>query len=123
MPVSTEYLALVGAREVIIEVLRARRLVAGLTARISLVIPAFFYLRHRKSRNTLRILHEHFPGMVSDPIRTSVRLSEAPSHKLTIFEYDPQGPGSQDFSRLAEKVERNGRETATETQKKSQRNR
>ena len=110
VPVSMEYLALVGAREVIIEVLRARRLMGGQTARVSLVIPSFYYVRHRKSRDTLNMLQDHFPGMVSDPVRASVRLSEAPSHQLTIFEYDPDGPGSEDYARLAERVAGNDRD-------------
>jgi len=110
VPVSMEYLALVGAREVIIEVLRARRLMSGQASRVALVIPSFYYVRHRKSRDTLAMLHDHFPGMVSDPIRASVRLSEAPSHQLTIFEYDPDGPGSEDYARLAERVAANDRD-------------
>jgi chromosome partitioning protein len=118
VPVSMEYLALVGAREVIIEVLRARRLMGGQTARVSLVIPSFYYVRHRKSRDTLSMLQDHFPGMVSEPIRASVRLSEAPSHQLTIFEYDPDGPGSEDYARLAEKVAANDRDTSRRSKEK-----
>ena len=118
VPVSMEYLALVGAREVIIEVLRARRLMAGQAARVALVIPSFYYVRHRKSRDTLAMLQEHFPGMVSDPIRASVRLSEAPSHRQTIFEYDPEGPGSQDYARLAERVVADGRDTSRQGKQK-----
>jgi len=114
VPVSMEYLALVGVREVIIEILRARRLMAGQTARASLIIPTFYYAQHTKSHETIKMLHAYFPGMVSDPIRCSVRLSEAPSHQLTIFEYDPDGPGSQDFARLVEKVAGNGGEFSEE---------
>ena len=109
VPVSMEYLALIGAREVIIEVLRARRLAGGQAAHVSLVIPSLYVERHIKSRETLKLLRDHFPGMVSSPIRATVRLSEAPSHQLTIFEYDPDGAGSQDFAQLAAEVI-NGRE-------------
>jgi len=104
VPVSMEYLALMGARLVVIEVLRARRLMAGRSARLSLVIPTFYDARHLKSKETMQMLQRHFLDMVSEPIRASVRLSEAPSHQLTIFEYDPDGPGSQDYARLAERV-------------------
>ncbi|MBC7242026.1 MAG: ParA family protein [Anaerolineae bacterium] len=107
IPISMEFLALVGAREVIIEILRARRLFSSHTARISLVIPSFYDVRHAKSHQTLRMLEEYFPGIVSNPIRATVRLSEAPGHQQTIFEYDPKGPGSQDFAELAERVIRN----------------
>jgi chromosome partitioning protein len=107
VPVSMEYLALMGARLVVIEVLRARRLMAGRSARLSLVIPTFYDARHLKSKETMQMLQRHFLDMVSEPIRASVRLSEAPSHQLTIFEYDPDGPGSQDYARLAERVAAN----------------
>lgn len=108
VPVSMEYLSVVGARLVIIEIMRARRLTAGQVARLSLVIPTFYDRRYTKSRETIEILNRHFPGMVSDPIRTSARLSEAPSHHLTIFEYDPSGPGSMDYARLVERVVSHG---------------
>ena len=104
VPVSMEYLALVGARDVIIEVLRARRLSEGNSAQIALIVPSFYYDRHIKSRETVAMLSNRFPGMVSEPIRASVKLSEAPSHQRTIFEYDPDGTGSQDYAMLAEQI-------------------
>lgn len=104
IPVSMEYLALVGAREVIIEILRARRLMEEHTARVSLVIPSLFDQRYTKSHEIIQLLQNYFPGLVSNPIRASVRMSEAPSHQLTIFEYDPEGPASKDFEELAERV-------------------
>lgn len=104
VPVSMEYLALLGARKVIIEVLRARRLTEDRSAQLSLIVPSFYDERHVKSRQTVSILNRWFPGLVTHPIRASVRLSEAPSHRLTIFEYDPDGPASQDFARVAKEV-------------------
>jgi len=110
VPVSMEYLALVGAREVIIEVMRAQRLAHGQSAHISMVIPTFYDKRYSKSDDTLKILRDHFPGIVSAPIRASVRLSEAPSHQLTVFEYDPDGPGSQSYAEVAKRVVESGKE-------------
>jgi len=104
VPVSMEYLALVGARQVIIEVLRARRLYPNRSVHISLVIPTFYNSRLRKTGEAMRMLERYFPGAVSPPIRTTVRLSEAPGHRKTIFEYDPKGPGAEDYHRLALRV-------------------
>ncbi len=104
VPVSMEYLALVGARQVIIEVLRTRRLRPKYSTFISLVIPTFYDKRLRKTAEAMRILERYFPGAVSPPIRITVRLSEAPSHHQTIFEYDPGGRGAEDYNRLAERV-------------------
>ena len=40
--------------------------------------------------------------------RASVRLTEAPSHRKTIFEYAPRSSGAADYSRLAERVLQDG---------------
>jgi chromosome partitioning protein len=104
VPVSMEYLALVGARTVVIEVLRSRRLAEGQSARLSLVIPSFYSSADADSNEILQMLHHHFPGIVSHPIRMSRFLTEAPSHRRTIFEYDPRGNGSIDYARLVEQV-------------------
>ena len=115
VPVSMEYLALLGAKKVIIEVLRARRLTEQRSAQLSLIVPSFYDERHVKSRETMTMLNRWFPGLVTHPIRASVRLSEAPSHRRTIAEYDPDGPASQDFARVAEEVmDRDGRLTTDE---------
>jgi hypothetical protein len=34
------------------------------------------------------------------PIRVNVQLKEAPSHRLTIFEYAPKSSGAEDYTRL-----------------------
>lgn len=104
IPVSMEYLAVVSARLVVIEIIRARRLSPGHPVRLALVIPTFFDRRYSKSHEIVAMLQQHFPGIVTEPIRASARLSEAPSHHLTIFEYDPTGPGSIDYTRLVERV-------------------
>jgi chromosome partitioning protein len=109
VPISMEYLALLGARDAIIEILRARRLSGDRSARLALVVPTFYSERQLKSQDMLRVLRERFPGMVSPPIRVSVRISESSSHQLSIFEYDPHGPGSEDFAQLADDVVARGR--------------
>jgi chromosome partitioning protein len=104
VPVSMEYLALVGARSVVIEVLRSRRLANGHSANLSLVIPTFYAAALRRTREVLELMQRHFPGIVSNPIRACTALSEAPSHHRTIFEYDARGVGSRDYAQLAELV-------------------
>lgn len=113
VPVSMEYLALVGARQVIVEVLRARRLYPNRSVHISLVIPTFYNSRLRKTGEAIRMLEKYFPGAVSPPIRTTVRLSEAPGHRKTIFEYDPKGPGAEDYRCLALRVMKDAKRQTT----------
>ncbi|MCW5828858.1 MAG: ParA family protein [Deltaproteobacteria bacterium] len=51
-------------------------------------------------------LEQSYPGRVfQSVIRPTVRLKEAPSHELSIFEYDPNGNGSRDYRALALEVE------------------
>ncbi len=51
-------------------------------------------------------LEQSYPGKVFQAvIRPTVRLKEAPSHELSIFEYDPGGNGARDYRALAEEVE------------------
>jgi len=41
---------------------------------------------------------------VTEPVRKNVRLTEAPSHHQTIFEYSPSSKGAVDYTRLVERV-------------------
>ncbi len=51
-------------------------------------------------------LEQSYPGKVfKSVIRPTVRLKEAPSHELSIFEYDPNGNGARDYRSLAGEVE------------------
>jgi chromosome partitioning protein len=52
-------------------------------------------------------LHEHFNGHVFNTvIRLCHRLQEAPSHGMTIFEYDRESPAAEDYNTLALEVMR-----------------
>jgi chromosome partitioning protein len=46
----------------------------------------------------------HFANTFKTVIPRSVRLSEAPSHGLSIFEYDPSSRASAAYESLAEEV-------------------
>jgi chromosome partitioning protein len=103
IPISMEYLALVGVRQIIDNILRmsARN---GHDIRISAVVPTFYQSNLRKSREILRALRTHFRDRLAEPIRANVRLSEAPSHRKTIFEYSPRSHGASDYRRLVERI-------------------
>ena len=76
----------------------------GYEVEILLILPTFFDQRTRKSHEVVAILKRHFGKLVADPIRTNVRLAEAPSFKKTIFEYSPKSYGAQDYAKLVERV-------------------
>jgi len=104
LPVSMDYLALVGVRQ-ILENLKMVREILEHQIEVSLVIPTFFDVRNRKSHEILEGLQKHFADKVTAPIRANVRLAEAASFHKTIFEYAPNSYGAQDYWRLVERVQ------------------
>lgn len=71
---------------------------------LTFVVPTFLDRRVSKSGEILELLQTHYPTLLCDPIRYNVRLSEAPGHGQTIFEYAPSSTGAQDYSALAHTV-------------------
>lgn len=71
---------------------------------IRYVLPTFMDGRVKKSAEILAQLGSHFGGKLCDPIRYSVRLSEAPAFGQTIFEYAPGDRGAVDYGKLIERV-------------------
>jgi chromosome partitioning protein len=102
IPVSCDYLALVGVKQVL-RTLKDIDRHLGHTVRISGVVPTFFDARTRLGREAVDTLSGHFKDRLYEPIRRSTRLAEAPSHRQTIFEYAPQSSGADDYRRLVER--------------------
>jgi chromosome partitioning protein len=107
VPVSMNYLALIGVRQVI-QTLKSIGRVPEHRTRLFLVVPTFYHARLRKDREIMESLHHHFESKVAEPIRTSVRLAEAPGHQMTIYEYAPGSSGAIDYACLAERVFNSG---------------
>jgi chromosome partitioning protein len=107
VPVSMEYLALLGTKQVV-ATLQTINQTQDHRVTLSLIIPTFYHSGHRKSNEVLEILKRHFAGQVALPIRTNVRLSEAASHYLTIYEYAPRSYGAADYAQLVERVINDG---------------
>jgi chromosome partitioning protein len=69
------------------------------------VIPCMYDVRKGLARETVEEIQKYFKGKVfKTRIRTNVRLAEAPSHGLTIFEYAPDSNGAEDYMALAREV-------------------
>lgn len=103
IPVSTDYLAMVGVRQVI-DTLKNIGRIPDHQLRLTSVVPTMYYERLRKDRDVLQLLEHYFRGKVADPIRSNVKLAEAASHQQSIYEYAPQSYGAVDYARLVERV-------------------
>jgi chromosome partitioning protein len=118
IPVSCDYLSLVGVKQVL-KTLKDIERHLGHSVRIAGVLPTFFDSRIRLAREALETLRGHFRDKLMDPIRRSTRLAEAPSHRQSIFEYDGESPGADDYRRVVERVIERESATAAPTARRS----
>lgn len=102
IPVSMEVLALQGMGEFLDRVDQVQRYREALEIRG--VIPTFFDARVRKSAEILEQLERHFPDTIWPSVRYNSKLSEAPGHGQTVFEYAKNSNGASDYARLAERL-------------------
>lgn len=107
VPVAMNYLALVGTRQVI-QKIKSISQKTNRHAHLALIVPTFYYSKLRKDREIMQILERHFGDKITEPIRTSVMLSEASGHQMSIYEYAPRSTGALDYARLVERVANDG---------------
>ena len=103
MPVSMDYLSLMGTRQVI-ETLKEIGRIPDHQLRLSLVVPTFYYGRLRKDRAVINTLHKYFNRQVADPIRSNVKLAEAPSFGEPSVLYDVLSQGAQSYLALCREL-------------------
>ncbi len=99
IPVSCDYLSLVGVKQ-ILKTLKMVNEILHHPITILGVLPTFYDRRNRISHEAVRTLKDYFGDKVLPPIRINTRLKEAPSHRMTIFEYAPDSAGAKDYMRL-----------------------
>ena len=73
------------------------------------VLPTFMNRRARKCEEILGHLKLHFGELLCEPIRYSVRLSEAPGYGQTVFEYAPGCSGAQDYRELTKRIKKDAK--------------
>lgn len=101
IPVSCDYLALIGVKQV----LRTLRRVGendGRQVRIAGVVPTFYDVRNRVCVDALGYLRKTFGERTLPPVRVNTKLAESPSVKKTIFEHAPDSNGARDYIRVVE---------------------
>lgn len=107
VPVLMSYMAMIGTRQVI-ETLKSIGQIPDHRVRLYLIVPTVYSARVRQDREVLGILQRHFGNRVAEPIRRNMKLTEAPSHHMTIYEYSPRSRAAADYKRLVERVLRDG---------------
>lgn len=104
IPVQAEFFALQGMAQLHDVLGRVKR---RLNPNLDLIgILVGMYTKQRNlSREVVAELRQHFGELVFDTlVRVNVRLAEAPSHGMTIFEYDPHCAGAEDFRTVANEL-------------------
>lgn len=105
IPVSCDYLSLVGVRQVLRTLKNVKTLLKHDVSLLG-VLPTFFDVRNKISREAVEALTEHFGERCLPPIRVNTRLREAPSKRKTIFEHAPDSHGALDYLALVERIVR-----------------
>lgn len=104
IPVQAEYFALEGLGQLLNTINLVRQNVKPELNILGAVI-TMFDKRVRLSRQVMEELYKFFPDKIfRSVIPRSVRLSEAPSHGLTIHHYDSGSTGAKAYERLAREV-------------------
>lgn len=111
LPVSMEYFSLIGVRQLLNNIKILNKLF-DIQINVFRVVPTFFDIRTVKSREILKSLGRVFGNRVTEPVRLSVDLSEAPGRHLSIFEYAAESKAAKDYLKLIMEVTNGKAKTA-----------
>jgi chromosome partitioning protein len=101
VPVSCDYLSLVGLQQLLRTIKHVQGSL-GHDVQLGAVLPTMYDGRSKHAQDSLKSLREHFGHRALPPVRTCVKLKEAPSVKRSIFEYAPDSTGAADYLRVVE---------------------
>jgi len=100
IPVQCEYMALEGLSHLTSTIERVRENLNPSLAIVGLLL-TMYDSRTKLAQAVVDEVRAHFPQTFTTVIPRSVRLSEAPSHSKTVFEYAPQSRGAEAYADLA----------------------
>jgi chromosome partitioning protein len=105
VPVPLTYLALDGCAELMRTISTVRERYAHPKLRVTMVVPTF-YRRTKLAHDILEKLKARFPKEIAQGvIGYHVRIDEAQSKGLSVFEYSPRDRGARAMAELAEELE------------------
>jgi chromosome partitioning protein len=104
--IQTEFLALQGMSR-LVEILKVLKKRLNPKLEIAGIVPCLYDSRLKLAREVLAEIRAHFPGkVVESPVRSNVKLAEAPSFGQTIFQYAPESNGARDYMAVAREIAR-----------------
>jgi chromosome partitioning protein len=104
VPLQCEYFALEGISELVATI---KRIQGGLNPRLDIagILLTMYDDRTNLSKDVAEEIRSHFAGKVYDTVvPRNIRLAEAPSHGLPIFQYDIKSRGAQAYLALAREL-------------------
>ena len=104
VPLQCEYFALEGISELMATV---KRIQGGLNPRLAIagILLTMYDDRTNLSKDVAEEIRSHFAGKVYDTVvPRNIRLAEAPSHGLPIFQYDIKSRGAEAYLALAREL-------------------
>jgi chromosome partitioning protein len=102
-PVACDYLSLVGVRQVLRTIKQVNKLLEH-PIRLWGVLPTQFDGRARICHEAFETLRDHFGSLCLEPIRTNIRVKEAPSQGKTLFEYAPGCNAAADYLKIVDQL-------------------
>ena len=87
IPISMDYLAMLGATQVIDNLA---------------MIKTYYEKRTNMSQEVLEALQDTYKEKVFPAVRTDTKIKQASAAKQTIFEFDKQSRGAQDYDKICE---------------------
>ncbi len=102
-PVACDYLSLVGVRQVVKTIKNVNRLLSH-PVQIWGVLPTMYDTRARICQEALETLQEHFGERCFSPVRSAIRVKEAPSQGQTLFEYAPDSNAAADYQAVVNRL-------------------
>jgi chromosome partitioning protein len=104
VPMQCEYYALEGLSSLLATIKKVKNALKP-SLEIEGLVLTMFDSRNRLSHEISREVQEHFGGKVfKSVIPRNVRLSESPSHGLSVFEYEAKSSGAEGYRGLATEI-------------------
>jgi chromosome partitioning protein len=103
VPVACDFLSLVGVRQVIKTVKNVNTILHH-PVQIYGVLPTFYDARARICRDAVETMKEHFGDRCLAPIRSTIKIKEAPAQGKTIFEYAADSNAAHDYLRVVDRL-------------------